>query len=162
MGQMCKPVSSDLGNHDGLLWTWTEQSGSIKGVGYVHRLFRVVVLIFSTQKITYIILIIKIQSVPHREYSVLPLERPVTNCCTYTADRPHSSGHGGSTELKCSNIYKFIYTNYCTPITYIHYICSYTFRLTFTAIIMESFYIDLRQLAEEESMMMAENVSRNM
>jgi hypothetical protein len=35
-------------------------------------------------------------------------------------------------------VYKFIYTNYCTPITYIHSIYSYMFRLTFSAIVIKS------------------------
>ena len=41
---------------------------------------------------------------------------------------------------------KFIYNNYCTPITYIHAIYSYMFRLTLSAIIRESSSIDLRSM----------------
>jgi hypothetical protein len=43
-------------------------------------------------------------------------------------------------------IYKFIYTNYCTPITYIHSIYCYMFRLTFSVIITESSSIELRSM----------------
>jgi hypothetical protein len=43
-------------------------------------------------------------------------------------------------------LYKFIYNNYCTPITRVHSIYSYMFRLTFSVIIRESSSIDLRSM----------------
>jgi hypothetical protein len=47
--------------------------------------------------------------------------------------------------MKCY-LDEFIYTKYCTPITYAHSIYSSMFRLTLSAIISESSCIDLRSM----------------